>query len=183
MRLTTKYRRNEAGINGAKHHYVDCHIDFTHEERVLIDERGLYDLSIDVPAATPLPTRSDDFSAMLMRVAGIILSPIGLLACSVQALRPAEMVGAGIWPAFMLIAGIGLFTIGKLKDIQADRRQDDPEQHFTLRKLLINPDFIVHAYTVDQARQFEDDVRQTLSAIAERVRENAAVPTQTSYEL
>jgi len=93
------------------------------------------------------------------------------------------MAGAGIWPAFMLIAGVGLFTVGKLKDVQADRRQDDPDQHITLRKLLANPDFIVHAYTLDQARQLEEQVRQTLSAIAERVRGNAAVPEQTSYEL
>ena len=183
MRLTTQYREQKAGISGAKYHYLDCHVDFSHEERVLIDERGLYDLSIDVPAATPLPTRGGDFTAMLMRVAGIILSPIGLLACSTQFLKPAEMQGAGIWPAFMLIAGVGLFTIGKRKKIEANRRQEDPKQHFTLRNLLTNADFIIHAYTLDEAREYEDRIRQTLGALAARVRENAGVPKQMSYEL
>jgi hypothetical protein len=183
MQLTINYRPQEAGVSGSKNHYLDCHVDFTREDRAVIDERGLYDLSASLPPATPLPTRSGDFLSMAMRIGGIILAPLGLLSSCVQVVKPAAMAGAGIWPAFMLIAGVALFTIGKLRDIQAQRREVDPVQRLTLRRLLTQSDFVVYADDLLEAQQCEEEVRQSLASLAERLRTNTAVPNQTTYEL
>lgn len=184
MQFTTNYREQATGIlKGTKQYFLVCKVQFSNQERAIIQERGLYEESIATPAATPPPRRSDDFTAMLMRIGGIILSPIGLLLSCTQIVKPSAMAGAGVWPMFMLIAGIALFTVGKLKDIQANRRQKNPEQQRTLRQLLSNPEFIVYAPALDIARMYEETVRGQLKQLADIIRANVAVPESNTYEL
>jgi hypothetical protein len=181
--LTTAFRDQSASaFSGAKNHYLACHVDFTDEERAIIQERGLYDFHITVPSDTPLPTRGGDFSSMLMRGAGIVLMPLGLLIACAAAMSPAG-AGGGIPGALMLIAGIALFAFGKSKDIQANRRDTNPDQTLTFRRLLANPDFVVHAYSLQEAQMFEGGVRETLSGAARYIRENAVAPGQKTYDL
>jgi len=184
MKLTTAFRDKNAGaFTGNKDHYLTCHVEFTHEERAIIQERGLYDYETVVAADTPPPTRSGDFVAMLMRMAGIVLTPLGLLMSCVQSLRPDRMAGAGIWPMFMLVLGVSLFTIGKFKDWKANKRESEPSQRLTLRRLLSNPDFVVYAPSLDIAQVYEQQAREELSRAAQFIRGNAAVPAHTSYDL
>lgn len=184
MQLKTEYREEAVGIlKGTKHHYLVCHVDFSEQERAIAQERGVYDLFVTVPAGTPPPTRAGDFKSMLMRWAGIILAPLGLLFTCDQYLAPAHMEGAGATPALMLVAGVALVAIGKWRDIQATRREANPDQTLTVRRLLTNPDFAVHAYSLAEARSFEEVVRNELGSLAQAIRANAAVPERNTYEL
>jgi hypothetical protein len=184
MKLSTDYRE-EAGatFKGTKDHYLVCHVEFSEEERAIVQERGLYDQFVLVPSDAPPPTRVGDFKSMLMRVAGIILAPLGLLSCCVQFVKPAAMAGAGLTPAIMLIAGVALFTIGKWKDIQANRREANPDQTLTIRSLLTNPDFVVHAHTPSEAREYEETVREAFGDLAQTIRKSAPVSEKNTYEL
>ena len=56
-----------------------------------------------------------------------------------------------------------LFSIGKIKDIRANKRVANPEQKLTFRRMLTTPDFIVYANSLQEAQSFEADVREFLS--------------------
>ena len=80
MKLTVAFRdKPKGGFSGAKHHFVAFHVEFSKEERAIIQERGLYDHFVSVPSDTPPPTRGGDFLAMIMRIIGIIFVPVGLV--------------------------------------------------------------------------------------------------------
>lgn len=183
MKLTVNYRPVQAGLSGSKDHYLDCHVDFTREERVLIDERGLYDEYVLLPAATPAPTGLDDVKAKFMRIAGIILAPVGLLLFVDQLIRPDMMEGSGPFPFLILAAGVALYAIGKFKSMQAERRSDDDTQRLSVKRLLANPDFVVHAYTMDQAKEYDDQMQGALGALAHSIRATAKAPIPATHEL
>ena len=172
MKLTTAFR-NKA---------VAFHVDFTNEERAIIQERKLYNQTIAVPSDSPPPTRAGDFLAFGIRLIGIILTPIGALFVVVSLIAPPN---AGITPIAwsMLIAGVVLFTWGKMKDVKANKYQANPEQTFTLKRLMLNPDFVVYSPSPLEGKSIETEVRETLSNAAAVIRQNSSVPTQTSYEL
>jgi hypothetical protein len=135
----------------------------------------MYDQFISVPSDTPPPTRGSDTLAFLMRLAGIILIPVGLVV---------SMISSSSGLAFlMIVGGIALFVIGKIKDVKANKREANPEQRLTLRRLLSNPDFVVYANTVGEAKGVEASVRESLSSAAQALRESGTVPDQASYEL
>jgi hypothetical protein len=183
MKLTVAYRDKPAGgFSGAKHHFVAFHVDLSTEERAIIQERGLYDHFVSVPSDTPPPTRGGDFLAMIMRLIGIILVPIGVLLALVASLKPQE-AGAGGPGWTMIIVGVALFTIGKIKDVKANKRVANPEQKLTFRRMLTTPDFIVYANSILEAQGFEAEVRDSLSVAAQSLRQSTTVPQQASYEL
>jgi hypothetical protein len=186
MKLTVAYRdQPAAGFSGAKHHFVAFHTELSNAERAIIQERGLYDHFISVPSDTPPPTRGGDFLARSMRIIGIVITPIGILFALVAGLKP-EQAGAangGATGWFMIIAGVVIFTIGKIRDMRANKRESNPEQKLTFRRMLTNPDFVVYAPSLMEAKSSEAEVREALSVAAQSLRESVSVPDQTSYEL
>jgi len=181
MRLNTDYREQTTGtLKGTKQYFLVCRVEFSEEERSVVQERGMYDASVEVPSNTPPPTRSGDIYAMLMRIGGAILMPIGLVVSCATEL--AHQSGSG--PAFMLfLLGVGLFVAGKLKDREANQREANPTQTISIRRLLTNPEFVVHAPDLQVAKVYEDLVRQELGGLAEHIRASTAVPEKTTYEL
>jgi hypothetical protein len=182
MKLTTDYREQAVGtLKGSKEYYLVGTVDFTNEERTVARERGLYDIYVDVPAATAPPTRGRNFLSMMMGRAGVILAPIGLLYSCAGSL--AHSNSAGPLGMLLFFIGLGLFIVAKLRDRAAIKRMDNPEQKLSLRRLMDNPNFECHAYTLDEARSFEHEVREALSNLAQRLRDNIVVPEQNTYEL
>jgi hypothetical protein len=183
MKLTVAYRdKPKGGFSGAKYHFVAFHVDFSNEERAIIQQQGLHDLYIMVPTDSLPPSKGGDFLAFFMRIVGIVLIPIGGLLALVAHLKPSQsdMSGPG-W--IMLIVGAILFTIGKIKDVSANKREAQPEQKLTLRRLSTNPDFAVFAYSLQEAQGHEENVRELLAGAAKTIRNSSSVPSQTSYEL
>jgi hypothetical protein len=166
MRLTTTYREQSTGVlKGTKQFFLVCNAQFTDEERAIIQERGLYEESIEAPAATPPPARSGDFGAMLLRVAGVICMPLGFLTSCVVGITGGSSAASSAW-FFLFLAGIALFVVGKMKDRAANRREGNPAQQLTLRRLLTNPEFVVYAPALDVARMYEESVREELKRLA-----------------
>jgi hypothetical protein len=182
MKLTTDYREQAVGaLKGSKEYYLVGTVEFTNEEHTVAQERGLYDIYVNVPAATAPPTRGGDFLSMVMRGVGLILAPIGLLSSCAGSLSGSHSAG----PLGMLVffAGLGLFIVGKLRDRAAYQRVANPEQPLSLRRLMANPHFECHAFTLDEARSFEHEVREALGILANRLRDNIVVPEKNTYEL
>ena len=182
MKLTTDYREQSVGtLKGSKEYYLIGTVEFTNEERTAAQERGVYDIYVNVPAATAPPTRGGDFLSMGMRGVGLILTPIGLLYSCVGSVAGSNT--AGPFGFLLFFVGLSLFIVGKLRDRAAYKREANPEQKLSLRRLMDNPHFECHAFTLDEARGFEQDVREALSSLAQRLRDNIVVPEKTSYEL
>ena len=182
MKLTTDYREQAVGtLKGSKEYYLVGTVEFTNEERTVAQERGLYDIYVNVPAATAPPTRGGDFLSMLMRFAGLILIPVGLLYSCVGSLAGSN--SAGPLGFLLFLVGIGLFVVGRLRDRAAYKREANPQQQLSLRRLMDNPHFECHAFTLDEARGFEHEVREALGALAKRLRDNIVVPEKNTYEL
>jgi hypothetical protein len=181
MQLTTDYREQTTGVlKGTKCFYLNCHVTFTEEERAVIQERGMYDESIDVPADTPPPTRSRDLCAMALRVVGVIAMPVGFLASCATGLAGSNASG----PFFdLFILGVILFVTGKMMDRAANKREDSPAQQLTLRRLLANPTFVVYAPAIDIAKVYEELVRESLKQVAQTIRASVVVPERNTYDL
>jgi hypothetical protein len=119
---------------------------------------------------------------MIMRLIGIVLIPLGALFAFLAHFKPQEASAGG--PGWtMLIAGVILFTIGKIKDRQAYKRETSPDQNLTYRRLLTTPDFVVYAGSLLEAQGYEAYVRESLSEVAQSIRQSVAVREQASYEL
>jgi hypothetical protein len=182
MKLTTDYREQAVGtLKGSKEYYLVGTVEFTNEERTVAQERGLYDIYVSVPAATAPPTRVGDFKSMLMRLAGLILIPVGLVYSCGGSLAGSN--SAGPLGFLLFFAGLGLFIVGKMRDRAANKRVENPEQKLSLRRLMDNPHFECHAFTLDEARGFEHEVREALGSLARRLRDNIVVPEKNTYEL
>jgi hypothetical protein len=184
MQLKTEYREQSAGtLTGSKRHYIFCNVTFSNEERAVIDERGLYDLYVIVPSDTPPPAATHGFFSLLLKGAGILLIPLGLLFSCVQYLRPDKMAGAGPWPFLWFCAGVTLFVTGMWKQSKGRHRLLNPNQPLTIRRLLANPEFIALYETLDLARKGETEIRDAFAALVQRIRGNIVVPEQHVHEL
>ena len=83
----------------------------------------------------------------------------------------------------MLIGGVALFTIGKWKDIQANRREASPDQIITLRRLLQEiPISLLRRIHCRRPSSLRSKYARRSPACGS-LRANVAQPAQTSYEL
>ena len=186
MRLTTEYREEKRGVlTGNKDFYLVCTVAFNEQERAIIEQRGLYKHTISVPSDKPLPTRAGDFLSRIIRTAGLLLAIAGLLtSCSAEITKNGHGgtntgVAVGI---LLLIAGIALFVYGKWRDREANKREANDYQELTVGRLLTNPTFMVHAYSITQAREFEEEVKGTFKLAAEGIRASSVIPEQDTHE-
>jgi hypothetical protein len=181
MQLTTSYREQSVGVlKGTKSFYLVCHVNFTAEERAVIQERGMYDENIVVASATPPPTRAGDFGAAAMRGVGLLLMVGGFLGSCATGIAGSN----ASTPLFgLFILGVILFVVGKMKDRAANKREENPAQTLTLRQLLANPEFIVYAPALDVAKIYEEHVREELSKISHVIKQSVVVPEKNTYDL
>ena len=110
MRVTIEHREATSGVLGThKESYVDCTVNFSEEERAIVQARDLYREGFFVRTSTPLPSSGSTVGTRLMRGFGPLLIVGGLLyGMIVEGLAHAQTnYGA---PALFL--GIGLTVFG-----------------------------------------------------------------------
>ena len=189
MRLTTYYREERVGtLTGNKEFFLVCQVQFSDEERAIIQERGLYDQTVSLPSGTPLPTRMLGWKLTVMHYAGLILGVPGFLIAGSGLLglgaggATAGAVVTALFGLILLAAGVYLFVYVKMRDREARRRIESDDQQLSLRALLRSGMFKIHAYTMAEAREYDQEVRTRLGYLAEAIRDNSVVPEQGSYE-
>src|SRR5579863_7011621 len=180
MRLTTEYREKAKGLSGSKEYYLVCALEFTQEEQTVIQERGLYDYELYLPASSAPPTRGYDFVSMLMRAVGIVLMPVGLVVSCAAGLTQSGGPLSGL-ALFAAVGGIVLFFVGKNRDKEATKRVEEDLKAYKLRYLLPKCSFQAYASSITEAQEHETYIRGALAFLAEKLRASTVVPEKSTY--
>lgn len=179
--MTIEHREQAAGLGGQRRRYfVDCTVEFSQEERAIIKARDLYEHTIAVRPAEPLPTRLAVFGAGVLPSIGslLILGGIG------YALYAAFTNPSGeFWGGLVFAIGVGLHVYGWWASRRQDKRLETGEQIIKLRTLLTAPRFTVYAVDPAAAKAAEDDIRTALLSLKQLLQESAEIKSKQTFEL
>jgi hypothetical protein len=176
MRVTLDHRQAASG--GDKHHFIDCSIEFSQEERAIIKQRGLHEHGFTVPSANPIPTNARIRNMFFVRILGVVLvvaaitMRFGGFSANVSGL-------AGV------VAGLGIaaWVYGVWVDRRMGKAIDNPEQRVEISKLLNGSGFTVAAVSAAHAKTLESEIREHLATLKTFIAENAALPGKQTFDL
>lgn len=171
MQVTVNHREETAGLTGRQRNYfVDCDILFSEEERATIEARALQQHSFEVTGARPPRSSSHYIGAGFMRGLSPIVGIVGIVL--------AFFSGFG---GLLIFLAVVMFVAGFVMD----RRPagDAKPQHVTLGRLVTNPRLTIYAYDPADAARIDDELRETLANIKNRLVINAEVRTKETFEL
>jgi len=83
----------------------------------------------------------------------------------------------------VLFIGIGLEIWGWLRTRKENKRVEAPEQDITVKQLLNNPTFTVHAFNPAIAKGIEDDIRDHLASLKNLIQGSAQLQAKQTFEL
>ena len=173
MRVTIEHREQAQGVvSNRKECYVDCKVEFSEEERAIIKERDLYREGFTVRTSTPLPTKAEFLSTGVMRFIGRILMIAGVI-----------LGIAGTNFGFLFFVGAGLEIYGFVRTRREDQRFENDEQTITIKQLLSNPSFTVHAWNAGLAKTIEEEIREHLVALKGLIQSSAQLQPRQTFEL
>jgi hypothetical protein len=175
MRVTIEHREVASGVLGKhKDTYVDCRVEFNEEERAIIKAHDLYRNGFTVRAATALPSKGALFGSGLMRPVGIVMMVIGVVW---------GIAGGGTPTGLLFFGGLALAVYGWLRTRKEDRRLESSEQEITVKQLLNNPSFTVHAWNPAAAKGIEQGIRDDLVALKNLIADSADIRAKQTFEL
>jgi hypothetical protein len=171
MHVSINHREETAGLSGKhRNYFVDCTVQFSEEERATIEARALHQHSFEVGGAQPPRARSHYIGAGFLRGLAPIVGIVGIVLAFFSAIG-----------GLLIVAAIGMFIAGFVMD----RRPagEAKPQHLTLGRLLNNPRITIYAYDPAEAARVDDELRETLAAIKDRLIVNAEVRAKQTFEL
>jgi hypothetical protein len=175
MRITIEHRESVSGVLAAhKDCYIDCQVDFSEEERAIIKARDLYREGFSVRISTPLPKGSSMLGTGLMRSVGPIMIVVGVIW---------GIAGGGTPTGILVFAGVGFVVYGWLRSRKEDKRLQTSEQEITVKGLLSNPRFTVHAWNPAAAKGLDQDLRDNLAALKQLISNSADIQAKQTFEL
>ena len=175
MRVTIEHREATSGVVvNHKESYVDCTVNFSEEERAIIETRDLYREGFSVRTSTPLPSGGAMLGTGLMRFVGPFMIIGGFIW---------GLAGSGTPAGLIVFAGIGFVIYGWLRSRQEDRRLTTDEQRITIKQLLGNPSFTVHAWNPAAAKGVEQDIRENLVVLKNVIQNSAQIQAKQIFEL
>jgi hypothetical protein len=173
MRVTIEHREQTTGVIGNhKECYLDCKVEFSEEERAIIKARDLYDEGFTVRTSTPAPKRTTIYGTNLMRLVGRVAMVAGVI-----------LGIAGTNFGFLFFVGLGLEIWGWLRYRAEERRMDSEEQTITVKQLLSNPVFSIHAWSAGYAKIIDEEVREHLVKLKNLIELSAEVRATQTFEL
>ncbi len=175
MRVTIEHREVASGVlNNHKDCYVDCTVEFSEEERAIVKARDLSGSGFEIRAATPLPTKTRMAGTGLMRGGGWLMMVVGVVW---------GVAGGGTPTGLLFFGGLGLAIYGWLRGRGEDKRFETSEQHITIKQLLNNQSFTVHAWNPAAAQGIEQDIRENLFELKNLIRNSAQIQAKQTFEL
>jgi hypothetical protein len=181
MRVTIEHREQTSGaLANHKDSYIDCRVEFNEEERAIVKARDLYREGFSIRTSTPLPSKTQFFGTNVMRAGGFILAIIGIMRWIYEGLAHTPTVHVG---GLMALLGAVLFIWGSLRTRKEDKRFESSEQEITVKQLLGNPSFTVHAWNPAAAKGIEETIRENLAALKSLIQNSAELQTKQTFEL
>lgn len=175
MRVTIEHREATSGVmQNRKESYIDCTVQFSEEERAIVQARDLYREGFIVRTSTPLPSQGSVLGTGLMRGLGPFMIVGGFIW---------GLAGGGNLAGVVLFAGIGFIIYGWLRSRKEDKRFESDEQHITVRQLLNDPSFTVHAWNPAAAMQLDEEIRGDLAALKNVIQNSAQIQAKQTFEL
>ena len=176
MRVTIEHREETTGLTQShKESFIDCKVEFSEEERAIIKARDLYRESFIVGVATQPPSTGSILGPAAMKFFG----PILIIASFIVGFA----TGSEGFSGFMFVLGIGLTIYGWWRSWRVDRRLDTDDQLITIRQLLSNPSFTVHALNAGYAKAVEEDIRDHLVSLKTLIQSSTELPAKQTFEL
>ena len=173
--MTIEHREQASGaLAKRKDCYVDCRVEFSEEEKAIVKTRDLYGDGFTIRTSTPLPRGGSMLATGLMRSVGPLMMVVGVVW---------GIAGGGTPTGFLFFGGLGLAIYGWLRGRREDTRLETNEQQITIKRLLSNPDFTVHAWNPAAAKGIEQDIRENLVALKNLIQNSAQLQTKQTFEL
>jgi hypothetical protein len=181
MRVTIEHRENAGGVTGAtKHHFVDCTVAFSEEEKAIIKARGLHDHSFTVGPATPIASGAAYIGSGALNSLG----RLGVVGGFVLGVFSSAIGGsAGLIAGWCVFLGAGLWIYAAVVMRKQEKRLTDPDQVITLKNLLNNGRFTVYASSPLHAQSIEQEIRDSLSYVKQLITAGAEIKPKQTFEL
>jgi hypothetical protein len=174
MRVTLEHREEASGLTGGhKDTYVDCTVLFSEEEKAIIQQRDLYGQSFSTDAASKLDSPASFVGSGLLRIIGVVM----VIAGVITGIAGSSLGG----PLFFIGAGIGIW--GWLRGRKQDKRIEKPQQTISIKGLLSNPTFTVHAGTAAFAKVVDDEIQDGLKRFKAVIAQSAELKEKQTFEL
>jgi hypothetical protein len=182
MRVTIGHREEAAGLAGQNRNYfVDCTVELSEEEKAVVKARGLQGDGFTTRAATPIPDTVSIIGVGILRGGGWLLLIAGVIFASVGDVT--KNVSTGNLGGLLILVGIVAAIYGWLRGRRVDKRLELPDQEVTLRRLLADPRFTVHALDPVHAKALDDEIRAHLIGLKDLIRGSAELQVKQTFEL
>jgi hypothetical protein len=173
MRVTFEHREARTGLfDRMRIYFIDCHIEFSEEERTIIDTRKLYSHTIEAGPSKPL----SPFEPAMQRPVAVIVCVAGFIAINVSALPDFfrflglfAFVGAPLWFLYTYYAG--------------HKVRSEQSESINLRQLLNKKGFTIYAYSPSAAKEQEAKIHEQLANLKQFLMNSATVGKRQTYEL
>ena len=182
MRVTINHREESAGLTGGtKHHFVDCSVEFSEEEKAIIKARDLKNTNFIVPSAAPLPTQAAYMGSGIFNSLGRLGVFGGFILGIISALTPHSPLGS--IAGMMMFFGAILWAWAAFTGRRQNKAIENPDQVIRLGDLLSRGSFTCHAANPACAKSIEDDIKENLASVKQIIRDSAELQTTSTFEL
>lgn len=181
MRVTIEHREESAGLNGStKHHYVDCAVEFTEEEKAIIQARDLYNHNFTVGPAIPISSGAAFIGSGLLNSLGRLGVVGGLI---LGLLSPFFGGATGTIAGFCIFLGAGAWAYAAFVMRQQNKRVENPDQLIKVKDLVDRGRFTVYASSPAGAHAIDDDIRGALANTKQLITASAELKSKETFEL
>jgi hypothetical protein len=154
-------------------------VEFSEEEKAVIQQRGLSEKRLAFGNPAPLGTgiQEDGISSAGMQILARILVLCGLITIPFSAMRMLPEV-------FFLVFFIAAFVVYRLRKVSEHRNTVSYEPRLVpLVKLIASP--AVRSYTTDPsaAKELEENIKKQLTVLKEMIADSVTMPAKQTYEI
>jgi hypothetical protein len=186
MRVTIDHRQQTTGLGGTQSQFVDCTVQFSEEEKAIINVRGLADHLIVLDNPRPPPSYREYMTAGILLAFSPLFAIIGFWMLVYGILNLPFSGGQNV--GYLVIGGVLLFfapfawAIGFLMDRAMNHRFTHPKQFITIREMLLRP-FTVHSPDPAYSDLIVEQIRERLAVLKSIIKGSADMREKQTYEL
>ena len=173
MRVTIEHREEAAGLSGNKRNYfVDCSIEFSEEEKAIIEARALHDSIVTSGfTAAPVGLVKGESPYWLRGVAPLMIFGGFIFG----------VLGGGSLAGLFVFGGIGFLIYGYIAPRLHEKQSS--ERFISVRDVLRDRSFSLYAAMPASAKQLDENLREQLVALKSMIAGSAEIAEKQTFEL